>query len=409
MTGTDDYLDRHDDALLALTARLIGIDSQIPPFGDERAIIAHLDGVLERDGFTERTIMEPVRGRPSLIARIPGVGGGPTLMFCAHVDTKPVGDAAGLWRTDPFTATIVDDRIVGLGATDMKGALAAMILAVRAVRASSALRGDLVLTLVADEEAGAGAGAKRVAPTLRDAGIDAAIIGEPSGWTRDWQAIHLVSRGILAATVVVRGTQKHSGLSDRLPTVNAALVAAGLMQRAVAELRFPTGVAGSVTVAPTVNVGATLATGAGFGVTPGRAEFGIEVRTVPGATPASVRKVIDAWLDGCRRDDPSLDAEIVLHPGLEWLPWSVMSDDHPLVEVVRRASADVLGEAPPFDAFPGGTDAPWFAAAGIPTLPAFGPGMLSSAHGPNEFVSLSSLRQAARMYARIMQDYCGVA
>ncbi|RWZ64428.1 hypothetical protein ELQ92_06580 [Labedella populi] len=110
MTGTDDYLDRHDDALLALTERLIGIDSQIPPFGDERAIIAHLDGVLERDGFTERTIMEPVRGRPSLIARIPGVGGGPTLMFCAHVDTKLVGDAPGLLRTDPFTATIVDDR-----------------------------------------------------------------------------------------------------------------------------------------------------------------------------------------------------------------------------------------------------------------------------------------------------------
>ncbi|RKT31627.1 acetylornithine deacetylase [Microbacterium sp. AG1240] len=330
--AVDRYLDEHTDDLLALVTELVSIDSQIPPWGDERLVVARLDGILAEMGVLDRRIVEPVRHRPSLIARIPGAGGGRTLLLCGHVDTKPVGDAADQWRSDPFAATLIDGDLVGLGTTDMKGAVAAMLIAVRAVQASGVvLRGDVVLGLLADEEAGAGAGARLIAPLLADAGIDAALIGEPSGWTRDWQGIHLVSRGILGAMVTVGGTQKHSGLSDRLPTVNAALKAAELMLDAASSLSFPSARVGALEAAPTVTVGVTLSAGVSFGVTPGRATFGLEIRTVPGMTPRSVADGIESWLDGRRAADPELEVSYTLAPGLEWLPWSVVEDDSPVV------------------------------------------------------------------------------
>ena len=78
-----------------------------------------------------------------------------------------------------------------------------------------------------------------------------------------------------------------------------------------------------------------------------------------------------------------------------------------LVAVARNAAAEVLGVTPPLSVFPGGTDAPWFEAAGIPTIPSFGPGLLTCAHGPNECVKLESVHQAARIYARIASAFCG--
>jgi acetylornithine deacetylase len=159
-------------------------------------------------------------------------------------------------------------------------------------------------------------------------------------------------------------------------------------------------------VGPTLNPGVIIAGGTNFGVVPGRAEFACDLRTVPGMTMSSVRESLDAWLESCRAEDPDLNVEAHFEPGLEWIPWSELPETHSLVPAVQRATLEVLGKTPPLSVFPGGTDAPWFEAAGIPTLPSFGPGMLTSAHGPNEFVSVSSLSEAARMYARIALDFC---
>jgi len=401
----DAYLEEHADELLQLTSDLIAVDSQIPPHGDERAIVALLRETLGPDDFDELRVVAPEPSRPSLAARLRGTGGGRTLMLNGHIDTKPVGEAWDRWRTDPFTATVVDGNLYGLGANDMKGAVAAMVMAARAVRASGApLRGDLVLGLIADEEAGAQMGSKYLAPQLRD--IDAVLIGEPSGWTHDWQGIHLVSRGVCAFRIVVRGTQMHSSLSDRLPSANAALKLADLMSRMGDELTIsftPHPLGG---VGPTLNVGVLVQGGTYFGVVPGRAEFACDLRTVPGQTRDDVATALEAWLSSRRASDPELDVELRFEPGLEWIPWSEMPDDHPLVASTRAAAREVLGEEPPLSVFPGTTDAPWYSAAGIPTLPSFGPGMLTSAHGPNEYVSISSLHQAARMYARIALDFC---
>jgi acetylornithine deacetylase/succinyl-diaminopimelate desuccinylase-like protein len=400
----DDFLASRRAELESLVADLVAIDSRIPPDADERAIVSFLQDRLASFGLGRGEILAADPDRPNLIVRLPGTGGGPTLMLNGHLDTKPFGDARELWRTDPLMPEVHDGRLFGLGSADMKAAVAAMVVAAAAVGATGRLAGDLVLALVADEEAGASLGARFVAPRLE--GIDAALVGEPSGWERDWQGLHLVSRGLCCFRVEVRGTQMHSSLSDRMPSVNASRVMASLLVGIEEQLELdfePHPLDGG---APTLNVGVLVDGGVYFGVVPGRAAFACDLRTLPGMSETAVRAAIERWLDGRREAEPALDAEVTYEPGLEWIPASEIRSDHPLVAATQDAARLVLGSAPPLSVFPGTCDAPWFGAAGIATIPSFGPGVLTCCHGPNEFVDLERVHEAARIYAHTAAAFC---
>jgi acetylornithine deacetylase/succinyl-diaminopimelate desuccinylase-like protein len=401
----DSFLDGRRDDLIALVADLVAIDSQIPPHADERAIVAFLRDRMAQLGLGRGEIVAARADRPNLVARLAGTGGGPALMLNGHVDTKPVGDARDQWLSDPLTAEVRDGRLFGLGSADMKAAVAAMVFAAAAVRATTEVSGDLILGFVADEEAGANYGAKFLAPQLRD--VDAVLIGEPSGWERDWQGLHLVSRGICCFRIEVRGTQMHSSLSDRMPSVNAARVMAQLLVDIDDELELdfdphPLGL-----VTPTLNAGVLLEGGVFFGVLPGLARFACDLRTVPGMSEAGVRAAIEAWLDARRAADPALVAELIFEPDRAWIPPSEIAADHALVRAAQAAAELVLGSAPPLAMFPGTCDAPWFTGAGIPTIPSFGPGLLTCCHGPNEYVDVERVHEAARIYAHTAAAYCG--
>lgn len=405
LAGIDAFLADREEQLIDLVRDLIATDSQIPPFADERAIVSQLQDVLQNMGLPAGEAIGPTPERPSLITRIAGSGGGRSLMLNGHVDTKPIGEARSLWRTNPHDATLMSGQLYGLGANDMKSAVAAMAYAAFALRETGTeLAGDLILGFVADEEGGASRGSQFVAPLLE--GVDAVLIGEPSGWSEDWQGIHLVSRGVSCFRICVTGTQMHSSLSDRLTSVNASLRLAGLLSRIASELELPFEPHPLGNIGPTLNPGVMISGGTFFGVVPGRAEFACDLRTVPGMTLDSVKEAVELWLQKCRETDPDLVVDVTFEPGLDWISPSELESEHPLVGSTQRAAEQVLGSSPPLSVFPGGTDAPWFAAAGIPTLPSFGPGMLTSAHGPNEFVSVSSIHEAARMYARIALDFC---
>ena len=402
----DAYLDAHRDELLALVAELVAIDSRIPPHADERAIVAFLRERMAALGLGRGEIVAGAPERPNLVARMSGSGGGRTLMLNGHVDTKPIGDARAQWRSDPLSPDVREGRLYGLGSADMKAAVAAMVFAAAALRATGELAGDLVLAFVADEEAGATLGSRFLAPRL--SGIDAALIGEPSGWERDWQGLHLVSRGLCCFRVHVHGTQMHSSLSDRMPSVNATRSMARLLVDIEDELELvhePHPLGG---ITPTLNVGVLVEGGVFFGVVPGRAQFACDLRTLPGMSEAEVHAAIDRWLDARRAADPELQVEVTYEPGLDWIPPAEIAADHPLVTATRAAARHVLGASPPLSVFPGTCDAPWFAAAGIPTIPSFGPGLLTCCHGPNENVELERVHEAARMYAHTAAGFCGV-
>lgn len=392
----DHVVDSRRDALLELARELVSIDSQIPPHANERAISAFLAHQLEGRGLDVQVTGDSER--PSIIARLRG-GGGPTLALAGHTDTKPVGTGRAQWRTDPLDPVVKGGYLYGLGSTDMKGAIAAMIVAVDAIVAVGEPPGAIILALVSDEEAGGSLGARLVASELGD--VDGLLLGEPSGWECDWQGLHVVSRGSTCFRIRVRGTQGHSSLSDRVPMINASVKAAELlvgMEREL-ELTAPPHPIGDTH--PTLNRGVMMSGGTWFGVVPGTAEYACDLRTVPGMSFDGVRAQLEAWLDRRRALDPELDVELIFEPGLEWVPPSEIDPGHPLVEIAAVAASEVLGERPELTVFPGATDAPWFAGAGIPSIPSFGPGLISRAHGPNERVSVRSLEQAARIYARI--------
>jgi acetylornithine deacetylase len=395
-----DFLRERRGELVELARELVATPSPNPP-GDERAVATLVSERLRELGVRDVETTAAVEERPNVLARA-GVGGALTLVLCGHLDTKPPGDL-GEWRSDPYGAEIEHGELYGVGSGDMKGAVAAMVYAAAAAEACG-MNGTLALVLTADEEAGSRMGAEWLASTGRLA-ADAAVLGEPCGVVREWEAVDVVSRGAALFKVRVRGTQMHSSLSDRLPAVNATVHMARLADRMDRELRGrlhfpPPTLAG---LEPTVNVGVMARAGVFYGVYPGEAELACDVRTVPGMTREQFEEDIRAFLAEAAEDDQGLEAELELEL---WVPATEIDPDHPLVRALRQASGDVLGEERPVGVFPGATDAAHLQlAAGIPTVAAFGPGYLPRAHAPNETVSVDGIVEAAEIYALAARRY----
>src|SRR4051812_1250468 len=135
--------------VIELTSRLVEIDSVNPslvPGGRGEVEMARFVADWARQSGLRADVLDATHGRPSVVVRAPGWGGGRTLMLCAHTDTVGV---AGM--TAPHAAHVEGDRLHGRGAYDMKSGLAAALLAVREV-ARAGLSGDVVVAAVADEE-----------------------------------------------------------------------------------------------------------------------------------------------------------------------------------------------------------------------------------------------------------------
>jgi acetylornithine deacetylase/succinyl-diaminopimelate desuccinylase-like protein len=384
------------DGPVRLASQLVAAASPNPP-GDERAAAAVLVAALRELGIEDVRDVGPSPRRRNVIARVPGRVGGRSLILNGHIDTKPPG-ALEAWETPPWEPTVRAGRLHGLGAADMKGAVAAMAFAAAEVaRAEPA--GDLVLMFTADEEEGSASGARWLAEQGMIPAADAAIIGEPSGLTRDWDAIRLVSRGVCLFRVDVDGTSMHSSLSDYLESVNASVEMARLVTRFADEGRsmlhhrpHPLAPGG-----PTLNVALVAQGGSGQGVLPGSASFVSDVRALPGMERDEIIRDIEAFLARAAEAQPGLRASVELEA---WLPPCEIDPAHPVVGALTEASAEVLGAAPPFAVFPGGTDAPHFQlASGVPTVPSCGPGLLTAAHRPNESIALQSIVEATAIYA----------
>jgi succinyl-diaminopimelate desuccinylase len=385
--------------VLDLTAALVAIDSQNPGTG-EAAIAAHVVDVTRKLGFEPR-VVEAAPGRPNVLVEI-DAGPGPALALCGHLDTKPIGDAAAQWETDPLALTVEGDLAYGLGSSDMKGPVAAMILAADRW-AREARQGRLVLALTADEEAGSVCGAEALV-AAGEIRADAMVIAEPSGIVEPWEAVFLASRGIACFEVTITSKQGHSALSPHLPT--SATVAAAKLVIALAEF-IPSHPEGHGYVAhPTVNPAVRVEGGVFYGVHPGEAVVASEVRTVPGMDRDVLEQELRALVAGAL--PPDVDWSLRPEPGrLGWMAPSIAEPRHPVVTAALDACEQVLGRRPPLAAYPGGTDATAFThGAGIPCIASLGPGWLTCAHGPNEHIGVADLRAAVDLYADLAQRFC---
>ena len=313
-----------------------------------------------------------------LIASGPKAGQGPTIMLAGHLDTVGVEG-----YTEPFSAHIVDGRLYGRGACDMKAALAAYLEVIRVINeARVELAGDLVIAGICDEE-------HKMIGSL-DMGstgpfADVVIIGEPTDL-----AVCSSHKGQICLVISTYGTAVHSSRPEL--GVNAIVGMADVIQAlgtyAVAlrdgELHP---LCGTGTTNPGVISGGTISS-----TVPDVCRLEIDRRTLPGQTLESVLNELHALLEPLRLRGLSYD---IGEPTLHCRPLDTRID-HPLVTALTAAASNVLGRPISATAFPAATDAP---NLGIPSV-ICGPGSLADAHTLNESVAIDDVVGAVKIYLR---------
>ncbi len=364
-----------ESSVAELTAALVRIDSRNPdldPGGPgEGDVASFVAGWLAEAGL-DVTVDEAAPGRPNVVGIARGSGGGRTLQLNAHMDTVGV---AGM--DDPFAGRIEAGRVYGRGAYDMKGSLAACMLAgARAVRLG--LRGDVVVTAVADEEV-ASVGTEAI---VRAYGADAAIVTEPTE-----ERLVLAHKGFAGFTIDVAGRAAHGSRPD-LGIDAIALMGDVLVRlRALGE-RLRTGP--GHTLLGTGSVHASLIEGGQeYSSYPASCRLTGERRMIPGESDDLVRSELEALLG-------DLDGAwelTMMRP-----PFEAAHDAEISVLVARHAGGpEVVGE-------PYWADSALLQAAGIPTV-VYGP-RGEGAHAEVEWVDLASLERCLEVYVAVATELC---
>jgi acetylornithine deacetylase/succinyl-diaminopimelate desuccinylase-like protein len=220
-----------------LLAQLLRFDTTNPP-GNERECIDWIRGLLEELGCEVRIVAQTPE-RPNLIARLPGAGVSAPLLLQGHVDVVAAG---GQWRHEPFAGELEDGYIWGRGALDMKGGVAMMLAAfMRTVAAGRIPPGDVILCLMADEEAGSELGAEflvREHPELF-AGVSYAI-GEFGGFSlplagRTFYPIMVAEKQVCWTRATLRGPAGHGSF----PVADGAMGRLGRLLASLDGRRLP--------------------------------------------------------------------------------------------------------------------------------------------------------------------------
>lgn len=361
-----------------LLARLVGFPSVVGgPNGD---IIGFAADYLRGHGIEPALVPGPEGDRWNLFASI-GDASRPGYVLSGHLDVVPAGEPD--WRADPFVLRRDGDRLIGRGACDMKGFVAAALAMVPELVAMP-LSAPVHIALSYDEEAGC-----RGVPHLLAAlpGLCApplgAIIGEPSGLVPV-----LAHKGKAALRLVATGVAGHSSRPDLganaihalLPALNAAAAQAVALQSGPQDPRF----------APpwsSLQIG-TVAGGQAVNIIPDRAEAQIEARAIHGVDPRAVLEPVVAAAGGL---------------AVDWLssyPALALDGDHPLA----RLLAELTG-ATPLGAVSYGTEAGLYQQAGIPAI-ICGPGDIARAHRPEEYLTMAELQDACALIRRLGRRLC---
>jgi acetylornithine deacetylase len=375
-------------------AQLVAIDSRntalVPGGPGESAVAAAIAAFLQRAGL-EVTVLEPQPGHPSVIGRLRGTGGGRALLLNGHVDT--VGFGA---MKEPLTPRIADDRLYGRGAYDMKGGVAAVLVAAATLAQGAPLRGDLLVTAVADEEH-ASLGTQAVVEWLRAGGtpVEGAIVAEPTDL-----ALSPAHKGFAWVTITTQGRAAHGSRRadgiDAIAHMGRVLGALERLDRALQERPAHPLLGHASLHASLISGGSELST------YPAQCTLQIERRTLPGETPATITEEITTLLSGLHFEDTTFRAETTLNlyrPPLE------TPTDAPVARALTEAATARRGAPPAVVGTTFWTDAALLGYAGIPTV-LFGPAG-AGLHADVEWADLPSVEACAAVLVSTARTFCG--
>jgi acetylornithine deacetylase len=368
--------------LLSLLTELVAIDSVNPGLdatgAGEAPLADHLETWCGERGLAVTRHGSPER--PSLLISTTRGAPGPTLVLCGHLDTVGL---AGM--SEPLVPRIEGGRMHGRGTYDMKGGLAAALVA--AVRLDvPEHRGRVVVAAVADEE-NLSQGMEDVLASLS---ADAAVVTEPTELE-----VVTAHRGFAWLTVTAYGVAAH-GSRPHLGV--DAIVAMGPVLTGLAELQTTLAKTAHPLLGPGTVHASLIEGGTEVSTIPDHCVLRVERRTLPGESGATVLAELDAVVDRAREAMPDARFEVTLDFQREPLETSA---DHPLVEAALDARGAVMGAASSPVGASFWADSALLASAGIPTI-LLGP-IGEGAHADVEWVDLASVEQTAQILCSIAE------
>jgi succinyl-diaminopimelate desuccinylase len=400
MTTLDKILARIDgDEVVALTRDLVRIPSVYrpdDPDATEARVAAHVEAWLRREGFAVE-VQDVAPGRPNVIGTVGEKRAGQkSLLLEGHTDVVTEGDPTE-WSWPPFGAELANGRIYGRGAADMKGGLAAAMVAAAAFRrAGVEPSGKLVVGALVDEEDRM-LGVRHLVTTPVGRELDAAIICEPED-----NELCLVQRGVVWARIRVRGKMAHGAMPEAglnpIAALGAVLEEVPALERRIRRrcersphLRPPT-VTPTIIQAPPKGVGVPQSN-----VIPAFGEITLDVRVTPGIGAEELHAEMEALCRAAER--------VVAGVKVEWEPVNAfrlatkVDKAEPIVQAMIAGVRKVTGRAPRYGGVPGSTDGTILRMElGLPIVTC-GPGDRLIPHQVDEYVETQELVDAAKIYA----------
>ena len=396
---------RHRFDIVELCRALVRIPTEDPP-GHTRAAMDFLKEFLTAQGVSVESCAADIQ-RPNLLGRLALASAGRRAVLSGHVETLPVGDRSR-WVHDPLGADIVDGRVYGRGAWDMKGGVAAIVWAALTLRDDAPwVPGSLVLHIVSDESSGSRLGSEYLLDTASDVLGDVAIVAE------EWCGIGVGTKGALWLEMRAVGVEGHGGFGF---TSNSAIDVMADFLRDLRKVTEP-----EVSCPPEVRAlieqgrqftDQTLGAGATdallhVSLNVGRIQGGSKINVTAGTCTAEV----DLRLPfGCTVEQAMQEVSYIAgrHPGVSFVQRyscepTMGMPTHPWYEILQAASREVTGVTRPLHIGHGFNDSRLLISRGV-SAAALGPQGGNEA-APDEFVSIDSLVATAETYVVALHDY----
>lgn len=409
-------IDSRRDEIVALASSLIRIESTTGSEGPVQSAIADFfRGIgLEVDVFepdlaalATHPAYHPVEGlnfagRPNVVARWRGQGGGRSLVLNGHIDTIPIG-SIDQWGSEPFSGEVKDGRLLGRGTSDMKGGVAVMMMAVKILHdAGIRLRGDVILQSVVDEEL---TGYGTLATILRGYSGDAGICLEtsdlcvqPACVGRLWFTVKLTTR----PSSLTRHFESADVIENGCRIVDAFKAIERDRWRDIRHPLYPDNRLG-------LPCGVFMFRSGDFpSAVPDAAELRGSLGLLPHENVEDVKRSILACVDRVAKEHKFPNAPVVLFKDVG-ADGAEIPVDHPIVQLVASAAEDILGRAPEISGRLGGADTRYLIKYGFTPTVIFGPGLSSEMHSVNESVPVENLIVATKVIAASMVEWCGEA
>jgi acetylornithine deacetylase len=372
--------------VVALLEQLVRADSTNPTLergGAGEAEVARLLAERMRGAGLDVDVWEAAPGRPNVVGRLAGSGGGRSLMFCGHTDV-----VAG--SAEQFQPVLRDGRMYGRGTNDMKGGIAAALVAVERLAQGERPAGDVLLAWVIDEE-WASLGAEALVERHR---ADSALLPEQTDLDVVFAHGGFVWYDVVSAGRESAGGEPQHG-QDGIALAGAFLTGVIALDRELETRMTPEW------GRPNVHA-STIRGGQNYPSYPAECVIGVERCLMPGESVAQSHAEMESLLGRARAADPRFSgrAQVVIarEPVL-------LGRDEPIVSIVTDAARDQLGRDPVVRSDYGWMDSGVLVDAGIPCV-VFGP-TGAGLHTAEEWVDLDSLEHCVSVFERIARSFCG--